>query len=176
MDGLPTFGVYPKQDDEGHPLVTEYGLSVYKNHQTMTVQEMPERAPTGQLPRSVDMVADDDLVDAAKPGDRVQIIGVYRALPSKSNGSTSGVFRTVLLANNIRILGKEAFMPTLTSTDVKNINKLATEYEEPFKLLARSLAPSIHGHEHIKEGILALLLGGEEKNLARGGHIRGSVA
>lgn len=28
-----------------------------------------------------------------KPGDRVQIVGTYRALPNKSNGTTSGVFR-----------------------------------------------------------------------------------
>lgn len=156
--------------------MTEYGLSIYKNHQRISIQEMPERAPTGQLPRSVDCILDDDLVDSVKPGDRVRLCGIYRALPSKSNGHTGAVFRTVLLCNAVRALGKESLMPRLDASDIKNITKIATdENQSPFELLARSLAPSIYGNERVKEGLLCLMLGGEEKNLLRGGHIRGDV-
>jgi DNA replicative helicase MCM subunit Mcm2 (Cdc46/Mcm family) len=63
---------------------------------------MPEKAPAGQLPRSVDVLADDDLVDKCKPGDRVQVIGQYRCLPAKKNGFTSGTFRQAV--NSIFIL------------------------------------------------------------------------
>jgi DNA replicative helicase MCM subunit Mcm2 (Cdc46/Mcm family) len=113
-------------------------------------------------------------------GDRVRLVGIYRALPSKSNGGTSGVFKTVLLANNVQSLEKDHAMPTLTEVDIANIHKIAKRKKTEksmgaFDLLARSLAQSIYGAEEIKKGLLCLLLGGEERNLKRGGHIRGDI-
>lgn len=82
-------------------------LRCVQDHQTVTVQEMPERAPAGLMPSSVDCVLDADLVDKVKPGDRIQIMGVYRALPNKSNNSTSGVFKSMVIGNNVRHVGKQ---------------------------------------------------------------------
>jgi DNA replicative helicase MCM subunit Mcm2 (Cdc46/Mcm family) len=63
--------------------------------QMVVIQEMPERAPAGQLPRSVDVLLDEDMVDGCKPGDRVRLYGVYRPLPSANNGSSSMFFKYV---------------------------------------------------------------------------------
>jgi DNA replication licensing factor MCM3 len=56
---------------------------------------MPERAAAGQLPRPVDVILDDDLVDRVKPGDRVRLIGLYRSI-GKNAASVSAIFKCVL--------------------------------------------------------------------------------
>ncbi len=84
LEAFPTSSVYPTkvrslirkvslvflwmflQDEDGNFLETEYGLSSYKDHQTFVIQEIPEKAPTGQLPRAIDVIADADLVDQCK--------------------------------------------------------------------------------------------------------------
>ncbi|CAI8617765.1 unnamed protein product [Vicia faba] len=172
--GLPTGSVYPTRDENGNLLVTEYGLCKYKDHQTLSMQEVPENSAPGQLPRTVDVIAEDDLVDSCKPGDRVAVVGIYKALPGKSKGSVNGVFRTVLIANNVALLNKEANAPIYSPDDLKEIKKIA-EREDTFDLLGNSLAPSIHGHAWIKKAVILLMLSGVEKNLKNGTHLRGDI-
>ncbi|KAA0201694.1 hypothetical protein HAZT_HAZT009210 [Hyalella azteca] len=155
-------------------LETEYGLCTYKDHQTITIQEMPEKAPAGQLPRAIDVVLDNDLVDQCKPGDRVQVVGIYRCLPNKQGGFTSGTFRTILLANNVILMSKE-LSPNISLDDVNKCKAFSKMDGNVFELLAKSLAPSIHGHEYIKKALLCMLLGGVEKHLPNGTRLRGDI-
>lgn len=175
LNAFPSSTVYPTKDEDGNPLETEFGLSVYKDHQTYTIQEMPEKAPAGQLPRSVDIIVDNDLVDTCKPGDRVQIIGVFRCLPSKRQGYTPGTFRTILIANNVKVMSKEV-QPNFSPDDLTKMKRFSKSKEhDVFDLLSKSLAPSIHGHDYIKKAILCLLLGGSEKVLDNGTRLRGDI-
>ncbi|XP_040361640.1 DNA replication licensing factor MCM3-like [Rosa chinensis] len=135
--------------------------------------------PTGtvyptRLPRTVDVIVEDGLVDKCKPGDRVAVVGIYKALPGKSKGSVNGVFRTVLIANNVTQLNKEAQSPQYSAEDLTNIKNIA-ERDEAFDLLGNSLAPSIYGHSWIRKAVILLMLGGVEKKLKNGTHLRGDI-
>lgn len=170
-----TTAVYPTKDSNNNPLSTEFGLSEYKDHQTITLQEMPERAPMGQLPRSVDLIFEGDLVDKVKAGDRIQIVGVYRAItPGGNVQTTSAVFRTVILINHVQIVGHASSNLSFTKDDVSEIKALSKR-SDILSLLGRSVAPSIHGHDKIKQSLALQLLSGVERNLANGTHLRGDI-
>ena len=174
--GPPTSTTYPTTDESGNRLITEYGLSVSRDHQMISIQEMPERAPPGQLPRSIDVVMDDDLVDQCKPGDRIQLVGMYKSLGNRVGQSSTSTFRTLMIGNYLSMLANRAgggfsHIP-LSDLDIRNINKIAKR-RDVFELLSLSLAPSIFGLDYVKKAVLLLLLGGLEKNLPNGTHIRG---
>ena len=167
-------GGAPLKDENGNNYVQAHGLSLYRDYQKLTLQEMPENAPTGQMPKSVDVLITDDLVDMAKPGDRIAVVGVYRPLARSDGGITSGVFKFVLVANHVFQLNQKIKSPPITPKDVKNIKQIANR-KDAYQLLGRSFAPSISGREWEKKGLLLQQLGGEEKNLANGAHLRGDV-
>lgn len=62
----------------------------------------------------------------------------------------------------------------MNEQDVKNIKKLAKN-NDVFNILGESIAPSIEGSLNAKKGILLQLLGGQEKILNTGTHLRGDV-
>jgi DNA replication licensing factor MCM3 len=80
----------------------------------------------------------------------------------------------VFLANNISLLNKEISAPILTEQDAKEIRKIAKR-KDVFSLISTSVAPSLYGHEYIKKALLLLMLGGMEKNLENGTHLRGDI-
>lgn len=110
---------------------------------------MPENAPAGQLPRSVQVILENDLVDNVKPGDRVQVSGVFRVI----HRGLDGGFRSVLVATGVESLLAEKQKPRLSEQDIKNIRKLAKD-KDIFGVLGESIAPSIEGALNVKKSIL----------------------
>jgi DNA replication licensing factor MCM3 len=166
--------LYPLDDGEGNPLETEYGFCKYIDYQTLSLQEMPEESPPGQLPRSVEIVLHNDLVDVVKAGDRVKIYGVYRSMGGGMKASNTPVFRSVIVANNIISLSKNVALSNITESDISTIKKIGKR-KNVVDFLSKSLAPSIYGHSLIKKAVLLQLLGGAEKNLENGTHLRGDI-
>ncbi len=138
------------------------------------IQEAPENAPTGQIPVSVAAMLEQDLVDKVKPGDRVRVIGVYKAFPKVSNGITSGMFPTRIVGNSLKKLKEHVLDLDIKISEVRMIKQIS-QRPDFFNLLARSFAPSISGNDDVKKGLLLLSVGGAEKNFDNGTHLRGDI-
>jgi replicative DNA helicase Mcm len=150
-------------------------LSTFINFQELRVQERPEDLPPGQLPRWIDVNLMDDLVDVARPGDRVSLTGIVRTR-QETIGTRGGLrsFELLMDANYVDVVGKEAEVVEISPEDEKKITDLSKDPWLHRKLLM-SLAPSIYGYADIKEALLYLLFAGTRKYLPDGVTIRGDV-
>lgn len=77
--------VFPTIDAAGNNLTPDYGYMDYEDTQRLIIQELPENSPPGQLPRSVSVHLTGGLCDKIKPGDRVEVTGVYKTVPSQKS-------------------------------------------------------------------------------------------
>lgn len=164
---------FPTQDNAGNAMTPDYGYCEYEDVQRLIIQEMPENAPTGQLPRSCSVLLQRDLVDAVKPGDRIEVTGVYKTIANLGTNH-NGMFKTCLIATGIEEIADIQEDLNIQPNDIKNIRKLAKQ-EGVFKLMAKSVSPSIEGHLNIKKAVLLQLLGGSEHTLKNGSHLRGDI-
>ena len=163
----------PTRDINHNTLNFEYGYSKFKDNQTILLQEPPERTPVGQLPRSIEVILEGDLVDKVKPGDRIQVNGVFKTI-STMNTNSSGNVKTVLVGTNVQELNNDIQQNEFTGEDVKRIMQLSKQ-KDVFDVLANSIAPGIYGHQEIKRALVLQLLGGKETNLEDGTHLRGDI-
>lgn len=74
-----------------------HNRSEFADRQIVRLQETPDAVPDGQTPHTVTLCGYDELVDLAKPGDRVTIMGIFRAVPVRINPrqrTVRSVFKT----------------------------------------------------------------------------------
>jgi replicative DNA helicase Mcm (EC 3.6.1.-) len=149
--------------------------STFIDYQKAVVQERPEEIPPGQLPRQLEVVFEDDLVDVARPGDRVKIVGILEIKKdSQIKRGSKSVFDFYLKVNSIEISQKVLDEVKISEEDEKKIKELAKDPWIREKIIS-SIAPSIYGHWEIKESIALALFGGVSKLLNDGTRIRGDI-
>jgi replicative DNA helicase Mcm len=148
--------------------------SVFVNYQELKVQERPEDLPPGQLPHSIVVKLENDLVDSARPGDRVTVVGIVRSKPELLRGGRSRAFDPFIEANFIDTSSKDAESVQITSEDEAKIKEIA-QAKDVIERLKQSLAPSLYGYDDIKEAVLYMLFGGNPKELPDGTRVRGDI-
>jgi len=140
--------------------------STFIDSQDLRLQEKPEDLPPGQLPRTLAVkLIGDEIVDLARPGDHVSLVGVVRAFAPSLMGM--GKLRTFILqldANSVEVLGKEPETSPPTPEEEAKMLELAKDPEVHKKIMG-SIAPSIFGNEHLKEAVMYLLFGGVSRTL-----------
>ena len=180
----------------GYELV--HNRCVYSDKQMVRIQETPDEVPAGETPASVVLFAYDDLVDAVRPGDRVEVTGVFRAQARRVNPKITrvkSVYRTYVdvihfgrvgAGSDQRKQAEEKKNKDEAGSGVgKGIadarssgEKLSEERVKELEELARSpdvydklkdaLAPSIWELDDVKRGVLCMLFGGNSRRVKRG--------
>jgi len=158
------------------PFTLNSEKTVYRNYQKMTLQESPGTVPAGRLPRHREVILLWDLIDSAKPGEEVEVTGIYRNNYDVQLNSKNGfpVFATILEANNVVKSHDELAGFRLTDEDEKAIRALSKDKDVIDKIID-SIAPSIYGHRDIKTAVACSLFGGVPKNINGKHNIRGDI-
>ncbi|CAP92617.1 MCM DNA helicase complex subunit [Penicillium rubens] len=158
------------------PFTVNSEKTVYRNYQKLTLQESPGSVPAGRLPRQREVVLLADLIDSAKPGDEIEITGVYRNSYNAQLNNKNGfpVFATVIEANHVVKAHDQLAGFNLTEEDEREIRALSRDPDIVDKIV-RSMAPSIYGHQDVKTAVALSLFGGVSKQAQGKMNIRGDI-
>ncbi len=161
--------------------------SKFSNIQMIRLQELPEDLPPGQLPYHIDVMLMYDLVDNARPGDRIILTGIVDVEKDvESSKMDIPLFRIRVEGNNIEFLasrgdGKDSNAAArsnsrfvISEEDEREIKRLAAR-ADLYDLLISSFAPHIYGHEIIKEAILLQIVGSPQRELEDATKLRGDI-
>ncbi|MFX1433013.1 MAG: minichromosome maintenance protein MCM [Promethearchaeota archaeon] len=149
--------------------------SLFIDWQSIMIQEIPEDLPPGRIPRAIQAILKQDLVDFVKPGDRVKIIGIFKSVIAQSiKNINSTLFKTFIEVNLIDPEDKTEDIIELSKEDLKEIKKLS---KEPMiqRKIARSIAPTIYGRDDLKMACALSLFAGTRKKKPDGGYKRGDI-
>ena len=157
------------------PYTLDSQETIYRNYQRITIQESPGSVPPGRVPRQKEVILTNDLVDIARPGDEVEISGVFKSRYDLSTNVKNSfpIFNTNLEANCVKRLN-DIDVEEITDEDKIEMRKLGKK-SNIAKIIINSIAPSIYGNEFIKKALAVALFGGVAKDPQGKHRIRGDV-
>lgn len=161
----------------------QHNLSEFYDKQHVKLQETPEHMPQGETPLTLHLCCYYDHVDEVKPGDRVQVVGIYRLQSIKVNPrirALKSIFKNYIdviyfkKTNSSRCTGEDE--EELIDLDVRKQRRIAIEKlaRDPdiYTKLTESFAPSIWENEDVKKGLLLQLFSGVSKDFSHKGRGR----
>ncbi|CAA7396009.1 unnamed protein product [Spirodela intermedia] len=168
-------GSCPECQSKG-PFTINVEQTIYRNYQKLTLQESPGTVPAGRLPRYKEVILLNDLIDCARPGEEIEVTGIYTNNFDLSLNTKNGfpVFATVVEANHVTKKHDLFSAYKLTDEDKADIEKLAKDPRIGERIV-KSIAPSIYGHENIKMALALAMFGGQEKNVKGKHRLRGDI-
>ncbi|XP_073285265.1 DNA replication licensing factor MCM4-like [Primulina huaijiensis] len=167
----------------------------FADKQVVKLQETPDEIPEGGTPHTVSLLMHDKLVDAGKPGDRVEVTGIYRAMSvriGQTQRTVKSIFKTYIDCLHVKRTNKsrvdvEDPMETENGVSGKG-NEPVIDFEDKveqlkglsrqpdiYERLTRSLAPNIWELDDVKKGLLCQLFGGSALQMPSGASFRGDI-
>jgi len=157
------------------PWYVDRQKTLYRNHQTITLQETPSSVEPGKMPRSKEVVLTGDQVDKVRPGDELHLTGVYKCIyDALSNARTCfPVYKTEIESVHSFRKG-DVKLIQITDEQTRQIHELARQPNIRERFIS-SMAPSIYGMWHVKTAIALSIMGGQGKVAAGKHRIRGDI-
>jgi DNA replication licensing factor MCM5 len=152
--------------------------STFVDLQTVKIQELPEKVPTGEMPRHMTLTLDRHLVGRVMPGAVISASGIFTILNQKPKMASATSVRLpylqVLGIAEVTGVGGRMTDSDFTAEEETMFRQMAAMPDLQEKL-CKSIAPSIFGHDMIKKALACQLMGGSRKHLPDGARLRGDI-
>ncbi len=147
--------------------------------QSMVLEESPEMLEGGDQPKRIGIFLKEDLVSPisekrTNPGNRVRIVGVLKEVPIIKHGTRSTSYDLLIDSSHIETIDEDFYEIKISKDDKDAIEKISKDRNVCEKLIS-AVAPSIYGHEKVKEALLMQLMGGVQKKRSDGVISRGDI-
>lgn len=147
--------------------------------QKIVLEEASEDLEGGEQPKRMNVFLKSDLVSPlsdkrTNPGSKIQISGIVKEIPVEIAGIRTTRYDLFVDANNVEAIQEDFYELDINPAEEKKILELSMDKRIVEKLVA-SLAPTIYGHDKIKEAILLQMFGGIHKKGDKGESTRGDI-